>query len=67
MASQAMKGKEYRALRRLSTLANVTVAAVGETCERVAPSSLPSLLASGKIERVTPAPKARPGRSKDRA
>jgi hypothetical protein len=45
-----MNGKDYRALRRLSTRDDVTLAHVGETCERVPASSLPGLLASGKIE-----------------
>lgn len=45
-----MKGKDYRALRRLSTKDNKTLAEVGETCERVPVQSLAPLLASGKIE-----------------
>jgi hypothetical protein len=55
-----MNGKDYIALRRLSLADDTTVAAVGETCERVPPSSLESLLASGKI---APAP-ARKGQAK---
>ncbi len=49
-----MKGQEYVAIRRLSTKADATLADVGETCERVPVESLPMLLASGKIARVTP-------------
>lgn len=44
-----MNGADYVALRRLSNKADETLAAVGETCERVPASSLPGLLASGKI------------------
>ena len=45
-----MHGKDYRALRRLSTKADRTLADVGDTCEKVPKESLPALLASGKIE-----------------
>lgn len=61
-----MKGRDYRALRRLSNAANETLAEVGETCDRVPPESLPWLLQSGKIEPVikrrrrTAAPEAEP-------
>ena len=44
-----MNGVDYVALRRLSDKADETLAAVGETCDRVPASSLPGLLASGKI------------------
>lgn len=54
-----LKGSDYRALRRLSTKDDTTIAEVGETCERVpaAPGgtvsqALQKLLASGKIELV---------------
>lgn len=47
-----MTGKDFRARVRLSTKADVTLADVGETCDRVPPASLPGLLASRKIERV---------------
>jgi len=47
-----MNGQDYRAVRRLSTKADETLADVGETCERVPVESLPMLLASGKIARV---------------
>jgi hypothetical protein len=47
-----MNGKDYRALRRLSTIDDATLAKPGETCERVPVDSLPLLLASGKIEPV---------------
>jgi hypothetical protein len=43
-----MTGKDYVALRELSTRDGV-VARVGERCDFVPVSSLPSLLASGKI------------------
>lgn len=48
-----LQGKHYRALRRLSDQGNHTLAEVGETCERVPVTSLPALLASGKIEYAT--------------
>ena len=44
-----MNGVDYVALRRLSTRDDETLAVVGETCDRVPASSLPGLLASGKI------------------
>ena len=51
-----LKGKDFVALRRLSNVAGVTIANVGETCERVhaAPGgtvseALERLLASNKI------------------
>lgn len=46
------KGTDFRALRRLSTKDDVTLALPGETCERVPVVSLAPLLASRKIERV---------------
>jgi hypothetical protein len=48
-----LNGTHYRALVRLSTRANVTLAEPGETCEHVPAESLPMLLASGKIVPVT--------------
>jgi len=45
-----MNGADYIALRRLSTTDDQTLALVGESCARVPASSLPGLLASGKIE-----------------
>jgi hypothetical protein len=59
-----MKGKDFVALRRLSDGDDRTIAAVGETCERVPPpkaggtqaDALAMLLASGKIAPVVPAP-----------
>lgn len=50
-----LDGRTYVALRRLSTKADETLAEVGETCERVPASSLPWLLASGKIAPAQPA------------
>lgn len=47
-----MNGRDYRAVVRLSTAANETVAAAGETCERVPASSLPWLLEQRLIEPV---------------
>lgn len=45
-----LRGRDFRALRRLSTPDDETLAAVGETCERVPAGGLAQLLASGKIE-----------------
>lgn len=53
-----MNGKDYRALRRLSNAKDETLAEVGETCERVPATSLPALLASGKIAPVLTKPRA---------
>jgi hypothetical protein len=55
----AMNGLDYVALRRLSAKDDTTLAEVGQTCERVPASSLPGLLASGKIKLaggIVPAP-----------
>lgn len=52
-----MNGRHFIALRRLSTKDDTTLAVPGETCERVPVSSLPGLLASGKI---VPAPTVSP-------
>lgn len=43
-------GRQFRAMTRLSTRANETLAVMGQTCERVPPVSLAPLLASGRIE-----------------
>ena len=61
-----MTGRDYIALRRCSTKGNVTLAAVGETCERVPSESLPLLLASGKIA-PKPTRKPRADAAKDEA
>jgi len=45
-----LKGKNFRAVRRLSTAADETLADEGQTCERVPVESLAPLLASGHIE-----------------
>lgn len=45
-----MTGRDYVALVRLSTVDNVTLADVGERCDRVAASSLPWLLETNRIE-----------------
>jgi hypothetical protein len=50
-------GHDYIARVRLSTKAGDTLAAVGERCDRVAPSSLPWLLESRRIEYAPPAPR----------
>jgi hypothetical protein len=47
-----LNGRDFIAIRRLSNKADVTLADVGETCERVPASSLPALLDGGKIRRV---------------
>lgn len=47
-----MTGADFRALVRLSSKANDTLADVGKTCERVPAESLPWLLATGRIEPV---------------
>ena len=44
-----LRGEDFRALRRLSTRDNLTLANVGDSCARVPVASLPALLASGKI------------------
>lgn len=49
-----LNGADYRALHRLSTADDETLADVGETCERVPASSLAWLLAYGLIAPVTP-------------
>lgn len=62
-----LQGKDYIALRRLSNAENVTLAEVGQTCERVpagkhggtVSDALARLLASGKIalaKATSPAP-----------
>ena len=45
-----LNGKDFRAVRRLSTKDDVTLAKAGDTCEKVPAESLPALLASGKIQ-----------------
>ena len=45
-------GARTRAVRRLSTKDDRTLAEVGETCERVPASSLPGLLTIGAIELI---------------
>jgi len=54
-----LKGKNYRALRRLSTAEDETLAEEGETCDRVPVQSLAPLLASGHIEPATAAERVR--------
>lgn len=44
-----LDGHQYRAVRRLSTKGDLTLAEPGETCERVPTASLPWLLRDGKI------------------
>ena len=59
-----LHGRDYVALRRLSTRDNTTIAEVGQTCERVpaapggtASEALARLLASGKIAPAPEKPK----------
>jgi hypothetical protein len=52
MSPEPLDGRDFRALRRVSDAENETLAAVGETCERVPTESLPALLESGDIERA---------------
>lgn len=47
-----LNGQDFRARVRLSTTDDVTLADIGETCERVPVVSLAPLLASRKIERL---------------
>ena len=54
--SETLNGAEFVALCELTT-ADVVVAVVGETCERVPASSLPWLIRAGRIQRVTAAVK----------
>jgi hypothetical protein len=51
-----LQGTDYRAVRRLSTADDVTLAEVGETCAKVPVESLAPLLASGHIEPIDPSP-----------
>lgn len=67
--TETLRGKDYVALRRLSDADDNTIAAVGETCERVpagkhggtVSDALAKLLASGKIASVP----ARAAKSKE--
>jgi len=52
--AKALDGANYRAVRRLSTKDNETLAHVGESCARVPADSLPALVASGEIVRLRP-------------
>jgi hypothetical protein len=54
-----LAGAQFVANERLSNLADETLADVGDTCERVPASSLPWLLAQGRIRPADPMP-ARP-------
>lgn len=54
-----LHGADYRAVHRLSTGDDETLAEIGQTCERVPPVSLPWLLADGLIEPVQPPPRRR--------
>ena len=51
-AEPPLDGARFRAVHRLSTAADETLADVGETCERVPPASLAPLLAAGHIEPI---------------
>ncbi len=63
--SETLHGKDFVALRRLSTRDDTTIAEVGDTCERVpavpggtVTEALRRLLASGKIAPVPEKSKA---------
>jgi hypothetical protein len=49
-----MHGKDYVAVRRISTLADDTLADIGETCERVPPEFLQGHVEAGDIVAATP-------------
>lgn len=53
LMSEDLKGADYRAVTRLSTGDDVTLAEAGETCTRVPVESLAGLLTHGYIEPVT--------------
>jgi hypothetical protein len=48
--SNELKGADFRALRRLSTADDETLAEIGDTCERVPAESLEGLIGHGYIE-----------------
>lgn len=56
MNSPPLNGTHFRAVRRLSTGHDETLADVGETCERVPASSLSWLLTDRLIEPIEPPP-----------
>jgi hypothetical protein len=49
-----MHGKDYVAVRRISNLADHTLADVGDTCERIPSAFLQGHLDAGDIMPVTP-------------
>ena len=51
MAKKIISGADYVAVRRLSDIDDNTFADVGETCESVPETSLPSLVQQGWIEK----------------
>jgi hypothetical protein len=53
LSSRELDGRAYRAVVRLSTKADVTLALPGESCERVPVTSIPWLLAQGLIVPTT--------------
>jgi hypothetical protein len=53
-----MNGANFIAVRRIHTKGNVTLAAVGATCERVPVEALAGLEARGAIQRAVPQPVA---------
>lgn len=53
-----MTGHDYIAMVRLSDRGNVTLAEIGETCERVPAASLPWLITDGLIVRGQATPLA---------
>jgi hypothetical protein len=52
MGEQVINGADYIARTRVSDSADRTVAAEGETCEHIDPSSLPWLIEQGYIVRA---------------
>lgn len=53
-----MKGNEFRAKVRLTTIRGKVLAMPGETCEQVPEASLPFLLDDGDIEPIVKLPAA---------
>ena len=52
VAAPVESGRAYVAVRRISNLKNETLAAVGETCERVPAEAIEDLLSNGDIRKV---------------
>lgn len=54
--AEPLRGNDFRALNRISDRDDNTLAAIGETCEKVDPNALGWLLVQGHIEPVAPSP-----------